>query len=102
MPATKALLCKVANVIWTWEPPNTGVFYYHCGADGLTGICKHSNGTYCGNVVYLPNEKPAKEFYVVLVRYIVTMSRKSLLQHTAQAIKESQVVLTFCIFFFFR
>ena len=39
---------------------------YHCGADGLNGVWEHiANGMYGGIVVHPPNEKPAKEFYVV-------------------------------------
>jgi nitrite reductase (NO-forming) len=54
------------SVTWTWEPPNAGVFYYHCGADGLNGVWEHiANGMYGGIVVHPANEKPAKEFYVV-------------------------------------
>src|SRR5687767_14710722 len=26
------------TVTWTWKPPFAGVFYYHCGADGLNGV----------------------------------------------------------------
>jgi nitrite reductase (NO-forming) len=54
------------SVTWTWEPPNAGVFFYHCGADGLNGVWEHiANGMYGGIVVHPQNEKPAKEFYVV-------------------------------------
>jgi nitrite reductase (NO-forming) len=54
------------NVTWTWEPPSAGVFFYHCGADGLNGVWEHiANGMYGGIVVHPENEKPAKEFYVV-------------------------------------
>jgi nitrite reductase (NO-forming) len=54
------------SVTWTWKPPFAGVFYYHCGADGLNGVWEHiANGMYGGIVVHPPNEKPAKEFYVV-------------------------------------
>ncbi|HXV45363.1 MAG TPA: multicopper oxidase domain-containing protein [Nitrososphaera sp.] len=54
------------SVTWTWEPPSAGVFYYHCGADGLNGVWEHiANGMYGGIVVHPANEKPAKEFYVV-------------------------------------
>lgn len=51
---------------WTLEGKFPGVFLYHCGADGLNGIWEHmSNGMYGGIVVHSPNEKPAKEFYMV-------------------------------------
>jgi nitrite reductase (NO-forming) len=54
------------NATWTWSPPNAGVFYYHCGADGLNGVWEHiANGMYGGIVVHPENEQPAKEFYVV-------------------------------------
>ncbi len=54
------------QVTWTWKPPYAGVFYYHCGADGLNGVWEHiANGMYGGIVVHPQNEKPAKEFYVV-------------------------------------
>jgi nitrite reductase (NO-forming) len=54
------------SVNWTWTPPYAGVFYYHCGADGLNGVWEHiANGMYGGIVVHPPNEQPAKEFYVV-------------------------------------
>jgi len=54
------------SVTWTWTPPYAGVFYYHCGADGLNGVWEHiANGMYGGIVVHPPNEEPAKEFYVV-------------------------------------
>lgn len=54
------------TVTWTWEPPFAGVFFYHCGADGLNGLWEHiANGMYGGIVVHPQNEKPAKEFYVV-------------------------------------
>ena len=54
------------SVTWTWSPPYAGVFYYHCGADGLNGVSEHiANGMYGGIVVHPPNEQPAKEFYVV-------------------------------------
>jgi nitrite reductase (NO-forming) len=54
------------SVTWTWSPPYAGVFYYHCGADGLNGVWEHiANGMYGGIVVHPPNEQPAKEFYVV-------------------------------------
>jgi nitrite reductase (NO-forming) len=54
------------NVTWTWSPPYAGVFYYHCGADGLNGVWEHiANGMYGGIVVHPENEQPAKEFYVV-------------------------------------
>jgi nitrite reductase (NO-forming) len=54
------------SVTWTWSPPFAGVFYYHCGADGLNGVWEHiANGMYGGIVVHPPNEQPAKEFYVV-------------------------------------
>src|SRR5215217_5141831 len=53
------------SVTWTWSPPYAGVFYYHCGADGLNGVWEHiANGMYGGIVVHPPNEQPAKEFYV--------------------------------------
>jgi nitrite reductase (NO-forming) len=54
------------SVTWTWKPPFAGVFFYHCGADGLNGVWEHiANGMYGGIVVHPDNEKPAKEFYVV-------------------------------------
>lgn len=54
------------QVTWTWQPPFAGVFYYHCGADGLNGVWEHiANGMYGGIVVHPQNEAPAKEFYVV-------------------------------------
>jgi nitrite reductase (NO-forming) len=54
------------TVTWTWTPPYAGVFYYHCGADGLNGVWEHiANGMYGGVVVHPQNEQPAKEFYVV-------------------------------------
>ena len=54
------------SVTWTWSPPYAGVFYYHCGADGLNGVWEHiANGMYGGIVVHPENERPAKEFYVV-------------------------------------
>ena len=54
------------SVTWTWTPPYAGVFYYHCGADGLNGVWEHiANGMYGGIVVHPSNEQPAKEFYVV-------------------------------------
>jgi nitrite reductase (NO-forming) len=54
------------SVTWTWTPPYAGVFYYHCGADGLNGVWEHiANGMYGGIVVHPENERPAKEFYVV-------------------------------------
>jgi nitrite reductase (NO-forming) len=54
------------NVTWTWRAPYAGVFYYHCGADGLNGVWEHiANGMYGAVVVHPPNEQPAKEFYVV-------------------------------------
>ena len=53
------------SVTWTWSPPYAGVFYYHCGADGLNGVWEHiANGMYGGIVVHPPNEQPAKEFYL--------------------------------------
>jgi nitrite reductase (NO-forming) len=54
------------SATWTWTPPYAGVFFYHCGADGLNGVWEHiANGMYGGIVVHPPNEQPAKEFYVV-------------------------------------
>src|ERR671917_378213 len=54
------------SVTWTWTPPYAGVFYYHCGADGLNGVWEHiANGMYGGIVVHPENERPAKEFYMV-------------------------------------
>ena len=54
------------TVTWTWTPPYAGVFFYHCGADGLNGVWEHiANGMYGGIVVHPENERPAKEFYVV-------------------------------------
>jgi nitrite reductase (NO-forming) len=64
--ATGSSIPSGENVTWTWKPPYAGVFYYHCGADGLNGVWEHiANGMYGGIVVHPPNEKPAKEFYVV-------------------------------------
>jgi nitrite reductase (NO-forming) len=54
------------SVTWTWTPKRAGAFYYHCGADGLNGVWEHiANGMYGGVVVHPPDERPAKEFYVV-------------------------------------
>src|SRR5215210_5919444 len=54
------------NVTWTWSAPYAGVFFYHCGADGLNGVWEHiANGMYGGIVVHPRDERPAKEFYVV-------------------------------------
>lgn len=54
------------TVTWTWSPPFAGVFFYHCGADGLNGVWEHiANGMYGGIVVHPQNERPAKEFYLV-------------------------------------
>jgi nitrite reductase (NO-forming) len=54
------------SVTWTWTPPYAGVFFYHCGADGLNGVWEHiANGMYGGIVVHPQNERPAKEFYMV-------------------------------------
>jgi len=54
------------SATWTWTPPYAGVFFYHCGADGLNGVWEHiANGMYGGIVVHPENERPAKEFYVV-------------------------------------
>ncbi len=54
------------SVTWTWTPPHAGVFFYHCGADGLNGVWEHiANGMYGGIVVHPENERPAKEFYMV-------------------------------------
>jgi nitrite reductase (NO-forming) len=54
------------TVTWTWTPKRAGAFFYHCGADGLNGVWEHiANGMYGGVVVHPPNERPAKEFYVV-------------------------------------
>jgi nitrite reductase (NO-forming) len=51
---------------WTLEANTAGVFFYHCGADGLNGVWEHiANGMYGGIVVHAQKEKPAKEFYVV-------------------------------------
>ena len=64
--ATGSSIPSGETVTWTWKPPYAGVFYYHCGADGLNGVWEHiANGMYGGIVVHPPNEKPAKEFYVV-------------------------------------
>ncbi len=66
---SKALSGNVAageSKTWTLEAVNAGVFFYHCGADGLNGVWEHiANGMYGGIVVHPANEKPAKEFYVV-------------------------------------
>ena len=55
------------SVTWTWTAEHAGVFFYHCGADGLNGVWEHiANGMYGGIVVHPENEQPAaKEFYVV-------------------------------------
>jgi nitrite reductase (NO-forming) len=54
------------SVTWTWSPPYAGVFFYHCGADGLNGVWEHiANGMYGGVVVHPKDERPAKEFYLV-------------------------------------
>jgi nitrite reductase (NO-forming) len=54
------------SVTWTWTAEHAGVFFYHCGADGLNGVWEHiANGMYGGIVVHPENERPAKEFYVV-------------------------------------
>ena len=51
---------------WTLKAVNPGVFFYHCSGDSLNGIWEHiANGMYGGIVVHPPNEKPAKEFYLV-------------------------------------
>ena len=64
--ATGSTVQAGETVTWTWEPPAAGVFFYHCGADGLNGVWEHiANGMYGGIVVHPQNEKPAKEFYVV-------------------------------------
>ncbi len=64
--ATGSTVKSGENVTWTWKPPFAGVFFYHCGADGLNGVWEHiANGMYGGIVVHPPNEKQAKEFYVV-------------------------------------
>ena len=66
---SKALSGNIASgekKTWTMEAVNAGVFFYHCGADGLNGVWEHiANGMYGGIVVHPENEKPAKEFYVV-------------------------------------
>src|SRR5688572_29228747 len=66
---SKALSGNVASgesKTWTLDAVNAGVFFYHCGADGLNGVWEHiANGMYGGIVVHPENEKPAKEFYVV-------------------------------------
>jgi len=44
-----------------------GAFLYHCGADALNGVWEHiANGMYGAVVVHPQNEKPAKEFYLVI------------------------------------
>jgi nitrite reductase (NO-forming) len=54
------------SVTWKWTPPYAGVFFYHCGADGLNGVWEHiANGMYGGIVVHPQVETPAKEFYLV-------------------------------------
>ncbi|AFU57373.1 putative copper-containig nitrite reductase [Candidatus Nitrososphaera gargensis Ga9.2] len=64
--ATGSTVRSGESVTWTWKPPFAGVFFYHCGADGLNGVWEHiANGMYGGIVVHPPNEQPAKEFYVV-------------------------------------
>jgi nitrite reductase (NO-forming) len=51
---------------WSFVASNAGAFFYHCSGDGLTGVWEHiANGMYGAVVVHPPNEKPAKEFYVV-------------------------------------
>ena len=46
---------------------NAGVFMYHCDGDNLNGIWDHiASGMYGGIVVHPKNEKPAKEFYMVV------------------------------------
>jgi nitrite reductase (NO-forming) len=63
---TGSVLQPGQSVTWTWTPPFAGVFFYHCGADGLNGVWEHiANGMYGGIVVHPANEQPAKEFYVV-------------------------------------
>jgi nitrite reductase (NO-forming) len=53
------------NKTWTFDTPNAGFFFYHCGSDGLNGVWEHiANGMYGGVVVHPVNEKPAKEFYL--------------------------------------
>jgi nitrite reductase (NO-forming) len=64
--ATGANVKSGERVTWTWQPPYAGVFFYHCGADGLNGVWEHiANGMYGGIVVHPVNEQPAKEFYMV-------------------------------------
>ena len=46
---------------------NAGVFMYHCDGDNINGIWDHiASGMYGGIVVHPKNEKPAKEFYMVV------------------------------------
>ena len=52
---------------WDIKADEAGVFLYHCGADGLNGVWEHiANGMYGGIVVHPQNERPAKEFYLVM------------------------------------
>jgi nitrite reductase (NO-forming) len=63
---TGSAVASGESVTWTMNAVNAGVFYYHCGADGLLGVWEHiANGMYGGIVVHPHYEKPAKEFYVV-------------------------------------
>jgi nitrite reductase (NO-forming) len=51
---------------WTLKAVNPGVFLYYGGGDALNNVWEHiADGMYGGLVVYSPNEKPAKEFYLV-------------------------------------
>jgi nitrite reductase (NO-forming) len=52
---------------WDIKADIAGAFMYHCGADGLNGVWEHiANGMYGMIVVHPQNEKPAKEFYLVM------------------------------------
>ena len=54
------------NKTWTMRADYPGVFMYHCDGDNLNGIWEHiASGMYGGIVVHAPNEKHAKEFYIV-------------------------------------
>ena len=54
------------NKTWTMRADYPGVFMYHCDGDNLNGIWEHiASGMYGEIVVHAPNEKHAKEFYMV-------------------------------------
>jgi nitrite reductase (NO-forming) len=51
---------------WTLKGEKPGAFLYQCTADSLNGIWENvANGMYGAIIVHPPNEKPAKEFYMV-------------------------------------